>query len=161
MIRSFRALPLSTKLIAVVLAASLLGFTFSMIFKSIEEVSRARRELTESMRVTADLVGANSAAAILFGDRKVIAQSLDSLRASPSMVAAWIQGREGEMLGVYGHPSVSAQAQVPPSRGLQQDTWRVPTRLLVRRPIAQDGATIGWISIEADTSEYWNDLVYG
>jgi two-component system sensor histidine kinase/response regulator len=159
-IRSFRSLPLSTKLVSVVLLASGLGFAFSLAFMSVDEISRARRELSENVRVTAELVGANSAAAILFADTKAVAQALDSLRSDPSMSAAWIQDRGGKLLAIYGHPS-SPPDQSPPAAVPADDGWGIPARLLVRRPIVHEGATLGWVSIEADTSEYSNALVYG
>jgi signal transduction histidine kinase/CheY-like chemotaxis protein/HPt (histidine-containing phosphotransfer) domain-containing protein len=160
MTRSFRALPLSTKLLSVVLLASGLGFAFSLAFLSVDEISRAKRELSENVRVTAELVGANSAAAILFTDAKAVAQALDSLRSDSSMSAAWIEDKDGKLLAVYGHPS-SPPDQAPAAEAAARIDWGIPSRLLVRRPIVHEGVTIGWVSIEADTSDRRNALFYG
>ena len=87
MIRSFRDAPLRKKLVAIILLTSGIVLAGSSVVFVINEALSFRSDAQKALESTANVIGNNSVAAVMFQDRKVAAESLAGLartiRSSP------------------------------------------------------------------------------
>src|SRR5687768_18439444 len=92
-----------TRVIMVTSAAAV--FLTCLLFTGSGLLNLQRRRIAD-LSTTADLVGANSTAALTFGDRQDAQEILTALRAKPSIVGAAIYTVKGEQFARY-QPSSS------------------------------------------------------
>jgi hypothetical protein len=111
----------------------------------------ATRELMRNdLEVMAEMVGANSTAALSFEDAKDGAEILSSLRVKHQIVAARILTAGGRSLASY------RRAGAPPSTmpaTTSDGVWFQPGRLVAFRNISLSGAGIGTIYLESDLEQ--------
>jgi signal transduction histidine kinase/DNA-binding response OmpR family regulator len=110
----------------------------------------ARSSMRNDLDVLAEMLGANSTAALSFNDGPVAAEILSTLRAKRHIVAAHIFAAGGRPLASYRRWSEPAAA-VPPIR---TDGARFQAgRLIVFKTIGLEGVKIGTIYLESDLEE--------
>jgi diguanylate cyclase len=80
----------------------------------------AEQELEAELAGAADMIGANSSAALLFGDRKAAAEILSALDVDPRIVAGAIHAATGDVLATW-------------DRGARFPSLDDPTRALIRQ----------------------------
>lgn len=98
---SFRNLSIKNKLMAILMLTSgIVLFTASLAFFVNEFVSY-RMNARQDMISIAELVGKNAAAALLFGDQRSAAETLETLAAKPNVLAAFIFSQERELFASY------------------------------------------------------------
>jgi signal transduction histidine kinase len=105
----------------------------------------AEQELEAELAGAADMIGANSSAALLFGDRKAAAEILSALDVDPRIVAGAIHAATGDVLATW-------------DRGARFPSLDDPTRALIRqggflvvsRTIQLDDERLGTITVVAD-----------
>jgi two-component system, sensor histidine kinase len=103
-------------------------------------LSDYRRGLEAEMRVVADLVGANSAAALLFGDQEVAGENLASLAAVKSIQSARLRDPDGQVLAVW-------------QRG--EGTGRSAGDIQLVSTIALGGEPVGTVEVVARMASWW------
>ncbi|BCX89646.1 hypothetical protein MIN45_P2019 [Methylomarinovum tepidoasis] len=104
------------------------------------------------LALLAQVVGWNSAAAVVFGDREAAAQVLSALQAKPSVVAAFLFDRHGEPFARYlrypGKPIVPLATSLRNPEGIRPVSRTAPDgNLHVIHPVTLDGETIGYIEL--------------
>jgi signal transduction histidine kinase/CheY-like chemotaxis protein len=109
-----------------------------------------RNSMARDLALLADVIGANSTAALTFHDSDAAREQLRSLRAQAHIIAAGIYGQSGAPFAVYtrieGAVGVPGHAP-PPGTVLTRDG------LTVSRPIVLAGDTIGTIVVRSDLRE--------
>ncbi len=119
-----------------------LGFTVSGL------MNLHRRRIAD-LSTTAQLVAANSTAALAFGDHQASHEVLSALRAKPSVVAAAIYGQDRQLFARYQPTSSISIPTVIPADGLA--ARGDPLDLFY--PIRLDGERIGTLYIATDESD--------
>jgi PAS domain S-box-containing protein len=124
--------------VALVLAcAAILFFEFSS-FKEI---------LTRNTSVMANVIGANSAAALSFKDRGALQETLSALKAEPNVVSAALYSTNGEVFAVYYHEKA---AKVPPPPVENEGFTFSKDTLNLFHKVRFDGEVLGTVFIQAD-----------
>ena len=143
--------PIKRKLIAIIMVittAVLLAtcFTFAII-----EVFGLRTSMLVHNTVLADVVGANTTAALSFNNPNDATESLRALRAEPNIIAARVYSRNGGPFATYTR--LSADPHILPQRVGMTSSGFKSDGLHIIRPIRLDGETIGFIVLIHDLSE--------
>jgi signal transduction histidine kinase/CheY-like chemotaxis protein len=110
----------------------------------------ARSSMRNDLDVLAEMLGANSTAALSFDDGPVAAEILSTLRAERHIVAAHIFAAGGRPLASYRRLSEPAAAMPPIG---SDGTWFQAGRLILFKTIRLDGVKIGTIYLESDLDE--------
>jgi signal transduction histidine kinase len=102
-----RHLPLQKKIVTVTMlsAVAALLLTGGALFSY--ELRGYRSKLESDVTTLARIIGANSVAAISFGDRTSATETLGALRAEPQILAACIYGLDGQTLATFSRSEFS------------------------------------------------------
>ncbi len=110
----------------------------------------ARDSMRNDLEVMAEMLGANSTAALTFNDPRVGAEILSTLRAKRQIVAAKILAAGGRPLAGYRRLSAPPSA-MPVTRA--DGAWFEPQRLILFKSVAMDGAQLGTVYLESDLDQ--------
>jgi signal transduction histidine kinase/DNA-binding response OmpR family regulator len=109
----------------------------------------ARESMRNDLGVMAEMLGANSTAALSFEDGKVGEEILSSLRVKRQIVAARILTADGRTLASYHRPA-SRQEDMP---AIREGVWFEPHRLVTFKGIQFSGARLGTVYLESDLTQ--------
>ncbi len=141
----FQNLSIRRKLLVVSMAVCTIGLTLACTAFVFIEIHSFKRTLVRDMSALAEVVGQNAAAALLFSDRADAEETLHSLEAKPSALAAWLFSSDGSVLAHYARdPAAEVAAPDPPEENLTRFT---ENRLFVQRLITFDDRRIGGICL--------------
>ncbi len=139
--RWFQDLPIRRKLTLLIVATGSIALVLAsvalLIFKSMD----LRKETIGEISTLAEVIGANTTAALTFRDRQAAEETLSALRADKRIVAAAVFGKDGSLFARYarrGAASGSIELR-PAGYSFEGDI------LLLERPILLDGENIGTI----------------
>ncbi|HKS96188.1 MAG TPA: response regulator [Terriglobia bacterium] len=120
------------------------------------EIVAFRQNLAGELGILAQVVGANSTAALSFDDAGAAQEILKGLRANPHLVSATIYTASGEVFARY----VRASSEPPPQRLDPPRTFTAFTlrRLELARPIQLGGQVAGWVRLESDLGQLYGRL---
>ncbi len=115
------------------------------------DIQSYKSSLVDELAVEADIIAANSTAALTFEDYDAARETLSALRHEDRIVLAYLLSHEGLHFGEYVRPDVRSTHRKP----LLRDEGHVfsGNLLAVRRRIEFDGELLGHIYIEADLHE--------
>jgi signal transduction histidine kinase/CheY-like chemotaxis protein len=137
------------KLLAMLMATSgaavLLASGASFVYDS----HSMRRAMSDDLASVADIAGANSVAAMAFGDVAASNEILATLSHKPGLVAAAVYTRDGKLFASFRRANASEEripAHVPAP-------FITRNRTIVVRPIVLSGDVAGFIYISSDHSE--------
>jgi signal transduction histidine kinase/CheY-like chemotaxis protein len=139
------------KLMQGAMLAACSSMLLACVFAVISQFYTFRAETTAHLTVIADVVGANSSAALLFTDAKDATRTLEPLRATPAVANATLYDRRDVIFATYLRPGGNVP---PPMYAPLAGSSFGRTNLVVARPIEQDGERLGTIRIESDLSEF-------
>ena len=112
-----------------------------------------RRDLARVLIQTGGTTGANTTAALSFGDADSARETLSSLSAQNHIVQACIYARDGAIFASYvrsgSHPN-----PLPPSPG-RDGIASTPGHVVLFQPIWLSGERIGTIYLDSDTEELY------
>ncbi len=151
MMRSFRDLSLKFKLTLVLTLTSvlvlLLAFMAFFMFERVSSETALVRDLTS----LAEVVGANSTAAITFEDARAADEILATLRVRRSVVTASLFTPDGRLFAAYHRPggTVDPHPQAPEADGVRVEGGFV--RLF--QGVFHNGERVGTVFLKADLSE--------
>ncbi len=110
-----------------------------------------RDSLRRDLSVLAEIIGANSTAALSFGDRKAAEELLSGLKANRSIAMAAIYSADGKMFASYRRgPGATAPASLPiqgPGSSFENNRLRIVQQILLQHQL------IGGIYLESDLGE--------
>ena len=163
--KAFEDLSIRRKLLRVtMLLAGTALVTASALFV-IFDVVTLRAALVTRLTSAAQIVGFNSASALLFSDRDAATKTLAALQAERHVTWAGIYDPEGRLFAAYRSEGLP-EAFVPPAApsgatGSPEHEFR-GGRVVVARPIPVEGGSAGTVVIEADLGELRDRLLrYG
>src|SRR5689334_144781 len=107
------------------------------------EFFRYRSELRNTIGIQAQIVGANSASAILFRDTKSASETLAALRVEPGIERAYIFDVSGRVFARFDRRRSADVAD--PRRPAADGEQFQDGRMILSRPIASEGEQIGHI----------------
>ncbi|HEV8396478.1 MAG TPA: ATP-binding protein [Vicinamibacterales bacterium] len=151
--RWYGDLPLSRKLTAIGVATSAISLLVAGLAMLTADMSRARDGLVRDTALLANVVGANSTAALVFGDAQGAADTVRAVSANPEIVAAMIWTRDGSLLARYDRPG-ARPLQVPIEGIRAHDEWQRfdGSSLILSRRIQLHDDIVGMVTIESDLS---------
>ncbi len=110
-----------------------------------------RSEILARISTQAQIVGSNSASALLFEDQRAAEQTLAGLKAEPEVRAAALYTREGRLFASYRRQGQGAEFPLPQVAGLQADQHSFEGgSLVLYRQIVEQGDAVGTVYINSD-----------
>jgi signal transduction histidine kinase/DNA-binding response OmpR family regulator len=113
-----------------------------------------RQTIVRNLSTQAQIIGANSASALLFNDPQAAETTLSALKAAPDILSAVIYMHDGQPLASYSrnrrHP-IPAPPSIPPGQ-IETDSRRNNEIVLVRSIVFQ-GKPTGTVYIRSDLKE--------
>ncbi|MCA1586592.1 MAG: response regulator [Acidobacteria bacterium] len=159
----FRNLSLARKMTGVIMATSGVALLLACGVLIAYDVAAARARLARDVGMLADLVGANSTAAIAFNDVTGATETLRSVSVNRHILSAAIV-RDGVVFAQYDRDQQNAAVPIlsrvtPPAFTDPGGYARFETGVLrLVRPIAFDGEVAGSIYLESDLGEITEGL---
>jgi PAS domain S-box-containing protein len=111
------------------------------------ELAGTRQMLKRNTQVMADIIGANSSAALSFNDKSAAKETLAALRAEPYVLSACLYNQSGEIFATYYREGVMEIA--PPTVRDAGANFEAATLNLFHN-ITFDGEVIGTVFIQSD-----------
>jgi two-component system, cell cycle sensor histidine kinase and response regulator CckA len=147
----FRNAPIQQKVLAVILATTALALLLAGIGIVAMDSLIFRRDMQRDLLSMAQMVGYNSAAALVFGDPHAAAETLDALRARPHTVVACLYGPDGMELARYARGGSMLECPAAPAGA---DSERTEAgAITVWHPIVLEGRRVGTLYLLYDLGE--------
>jgi len=111
------------------------------------DVASFRQSLARSLATRAEIVAANSTAALAFDNRDDATQVLAALKSDPSTVTAALYDPQGLLFASYpakAHPSL------PPTAPSRRGSWFEPSAVVVHQPVLEEGRALGTLYLKSD-----------
>ena len=150
---SFRNLPIKHKLTLLSVLASGSALILACGAFAVYDSWSFRDALVQTISTQARIVGANSAASLLFGDLRSATETLAALSAEPAVLSAGIYRRDGKLFASYVSPAKaqSGATVLPQISPTNADSLRFEANHLdLTRPIIFQKETMGVVAIRAD-----------
>ena len=152
----FHDIPIQRKLMLVIMLTSTTALLVATVAVATFCWKTVHGALVNDLEAVADIVGANSTAAIAFHDPKTVAETLASLKTRTEIVSAQIYDRGGKLLGRFDRNATGTPAgQSSGNIIANADTDRC---VQIVRPIYLDGEIIGRVHLQADLQQRWARL---
>ncbi len=117
------------------------------------ELSAFRQNMVSTLSVQAQIVGLNSASALLFSDPRSAENTLSALAASPNIISGAIYSPTGELFASYTRDAGATASPLPlPTRQIETSHFSGSDLSLVRRIMFQ-GKAIGVVYLRSDLRE--------
>jgi signal transduction histidine kinase/CheY-like chemotaxis protein len=144
----FRNSSIQRKLAAVILATSCLALALACVGFALYQRASLRATMTSELSTLADTLGANTAASVLFDDRKSAHDMLGALGGERHIVAACLYDNQGRIFTEYRRPELARSFQMPAwqGEGAQFDS----EHLKLSRHVSLEGTRVGSITIISD-----------
>ena len=153
--RVMRDMSIRKKLMLVTMLTSSVALIVACLTVVVYDFVSFRWLMVENLATYADVIGANSTAAITFNDEKSAAESLASLQFNPSVISACIEDASGRDMASYLR--AGEQELACGDEHVRPDTHEFHIdSLVLARSIRLNGSTIGAITICSDLSPLWN-----
>ncbi|HEU5452385.1 MAG TPA: response regulator [Terriglobales bacterium] len=149
--RRFRDLSIGQKLILIIVATSSSVVLLACVAVASYDLLDFRRSASRDLTTLADVIGANSAAPLIFNDPTSAEDVLKALRAESHIRRAWIYTQSGKPFAAYSAPG--AAAGTPPAL-LADGTYFRNDRIEQFRRIVYSGEQTGVVYIESGLGEF-------
>jgi diguanylate cyclase (GGDEF)-like protein len=151
---------LRRKLVFLIMLGSAISMlvSFSVLFGS--SLRNSHNESIQQLSGISDILAENSQAALVFGDHTEARRLLEALQEHREIKAAWILDSKGNTLAAWDrmgavNPAPSDYRAV--SKQLRSEIWMRSAALY--RPVIRGKERIGYILLQADFSERWNNYL--
>jgi len=145
---SLKNMSIQKKLALLIVFATLLALFLAFTSLGIYERSSFRKEIAQQVSTLADILGANTAAALTFDDAKTASEQLGALRADPDIEAACLYDANGKVFASYRRKGLTAGFEMPALR--TDGAYFQPRSLLLMRGVSFNGDKAGAIAIVSD-----------
>ncbi len=154
--RLFGNLAIKRKLQILILLTSSIALLASCLAFFANDFWQLRVRTVQDLSILAEVLGANSSAALTFEDKDAATGVLKALAAKPHITSAWLCKASGKVFATYsGTPAADGAPGIPQSCGPQN---RVPVfgsnRLTLAKPIFLGGYQIGTIYLSSNLDEF-------
>ncbi len=152
----FRDVPIQQKLRRITMLTTSVALLLTGVALIVYELLEYRMAMTRELKNVANVVGANSAAALTFSDATAAQETLYALHEDPRITFAAIYTPDGTLFVTSrGAPPEDSRPLVAALAGGSMWEGR---RLTVAQPILLDKERIGTLYIQADTQELYARL---
>ncbi len=148
-------LSISGKLMLIIMTTSVLVLLIASTAFIFNDRISTQKKLVYLVTSQADLVGANSTAALAFHDTEAAIETLRSLSAQDHILAAVLYDKDGQELATYHE---DPRAKLTPHQSVTADVEFDGDVLQVTQPIFLDNAQIGTIVLLADVNRLYAQL---
>lgn len=148
-----RNMPLRRRLLLISLVTISAALLLASAVMFAAEYISFRRSIVRDLSVKADIIGSQSTAAMVFGDRKEAAEILASLRADRHIEFAVLYARDGTPFAEYRRQNVAGAAAPPPRE--YGHVFRLST-LTLFHPVVLRGSRIGALHLQSDLAELYD-----
>ncbi len=145
--RRIRDLAVRQKLTLIILVTSAVALLTGSVVVIGHDLTDAPLVMGEQLAGLASTTGANSTAALTFGDARAAAEILGALRSDPHVIAACIYGKDGQPFASYLRKGGTGEA-CPPIR--PEGSYRGENSLAYFSRIVLARETIGTVYIASD-----------
>jgi signal transduction histidine kinase len=111
------------------------------------DVASFRQSLARSLTTRAEILAANSTAALAFDNRDDATHVLAALRSDPSAVMAVLYDPQGRLFATY---PAEAPPAVPPAAPSRWGSWFDRSAVVVHQAVVEDGRTLGSLYLVSD-----------
>jgi PAS domain S-box-containing protein len=167
--RAIAGLSLAPKLTLLSTVASLASMTVLGALLGWYDASMLREHLVDDTRILVSVIGANSTAAVAFGDTVAAQETLRSIARNPEVQRAAFILPDGTILSQYDRPGSTPGKPVFDRETVQhQSTWHVfrDAVLVVATPVILKHEVVGIVYVElslaelhARTAKLWRTIV--
>ena len=153
--RWFRDLPVARKLLAIGVATTATTVLAACVTILVYDISSSRQRLTREVELLADVIGANSTAALAFGDASTAAEILASVAANGHIMAATIRLPDGVVFARYVRQGITMPAAEDAAVRVGEPVWHSirNRRLVLARTIRLKGEVVGSLAVTSDVKE--------
>jgi two-component system, sensor histidine kinase len=159
MMTRFYNLPVRRKIVLTLTLAVGLSLLIQLVISSITSITAARERTAQNLQGFAQIIAANAAAAVFFGDKASAGAALNSLGQRNSIAAAWILDAQRAPFAEYVRKHV---AKVPPTPamadGIFFEAALIPDYATVVVPISHGQETAGFVALHANLSPMWQRI---
>lgn len=149
MMRSFHNISIRSKLIVVIMATCSIALLLGGVALTARYAATEQEKMANRMLVLAEVIGANSTAAVSFDDPVEARATLAALAAESSILAARVYLQTGELFARYSTPQAAQRLAGVGDKELERLSLGADV-LSVTRQIILDGEVIGRVVIDAD-----------
>jgi len=151
MMKIVEDLPLKWKLVIIMLSISALTLLLSSSIFVYNDLKLFKKSMVRNLTVLAGAVGANSRAAIFFGDPEAANKILSSLKKEPQIKYASLYDAKGNIFVTYTRAGLQG-FEGPVSKEVGPSFWENRVELI--QPIELKGKIIGKIYLNAHLKEF-------
>ena len=149
---AFRDLPIKRKLTLIAMLTSSVTLLLAGVTYVAYDLMTFRQGMSRNLLTLAQIIGANSTAALTFNDRRAAEEILAALEAERQIVSACLYTKDGELFTKYLRGGMS------PSRPLQDCPRFGANHLEVTSEIIFDRERIGTMYLQSDMQEFYSRL---
>ncbi|NOT26438.1 MAG: response regulator [Acidobacteria bacterium] len=143
-----RSLTVGQRLTLITALACAVALTLAVAVTALSEGMAFRRALGADVSTLADVLGSNSAAALVFDDTRAAGDTLASLRHRPNVIAAALYDRWGQRVAFYKRGTVE-----PPELEHLAAAGENSDGFAVTRPVVHDGQIVGTVYVQVSLAE--------
>ena len=165
--RRFADISIKQKVTLVALLTSVVAILTSSAIFIVGDMVNARRDLAHELSAIAEIVGRNSAAAVLFDDARAAEETLSALAAKPNIVAARIVTSRATVFAAYAgrqDQSGAADGDIAdfhwPAKQGSENAVFLGEFVDVVEPIVLDGETIGAVVLRSDLGYIYDQMQF-
>ena len=154
--RAFRDLSIRQKLMVMGILASGAALLLACAAFLGYELLAFKKDMIRALSVRSEIIGANTASAILFNDENSATETLAALKADPHIVSAGIYTRDNQAFATYGlSDKQRSVALLERFAGHADGHWFESDGLFLFRKIVFKGEPIGTVYIQSDLEEMY------
>src|SRR2546427_519440 len=154
--RKFQNLSVRRKLTLIIMVTSATALLVACLAFVLYDVVTFRESMVRNMIEDAELIGANSTAALSFSDPAAAREVLSAMRAEQHVKAACIYSADGRIFAQYTRPG-KGSASIP-LRAEKGGSRFERERLILFHPVLLEGETIGTVYLQSDLGEMHDRL---
>ena len=118
-----------------------------------------RETMVRNLSIQAEMIGSNSASALLFDDQSSAEKTLSALRASPNVLSAGVCTPDGHPFASFDREATQPVPALPAlPQGQTETHWFENGQLIVVHSIIFDGSPTGIVYIRADLNALYARL---
>jgi signal transduction histidine kinase len=136
------------KLVTAMMLTSTTVLVLTGVALVLYDIASFRQFLGRSLTTRAEILAANSTAALAFDNRDDARQVLAALKSDPSTVMAALYDQQGRLFATY---PVEMPQLAPPTvpRG-RRGVWFEPSAVVVHQPVVEEGRLLGTLYLKSD-----------
>jgi signal transduction histidine kinase len=167
MMGRFADIPIKHKVTLIALLTSVVAILISCAIFIVGDMITTRRDLAHELSAIAEIVGQNSAAAVLFDDARAAEETLSALATKPNIVSARIVTSGETVFAAYAGRQDQVRAtgagitdfRWPAEQGAENAVF-LAEFVDVVEPIVLDGETIGAVVLRSDLGYIYDQMQF-